>query len=113
MKIRVLMALFLVVFMTLLPVACKSTEVVITPPSPEVLAQEGFAFPEMPRITCEQLKQMMDEGEDIVLVDTRVTLVYDLGHLPEAINIPMEPEELATVKLQTLPTDKLIAFYCD
>ena len=90
-----------------------------TTPSAEELAEQGFALPEIPRITCEELKQMMDRGDDFVLVDTRsVEWGYDLGHLPGAISIPNQPEppyteEWVTMKLEGLPTDKLIIFYCD
>ena len=62
---------------------------------------------------------MMDRGDDFVLVDTRaVEWGYNLGHLPGAISIPNQPEppdteESITMKLEGLPTDKLIIFYCD
>lgn len=97
-----------------------------TPPSAEELAKQGFALPEIPRITCEQLKQMMsvkdpegDGGVDFVLVDARaVEWGYNLGHLPGAISIPNQPEppyteEWITMNLEGLPTDKLIISYCD
>ncbi len=96
-----------------------------TPPSAEELAKQGFALPEIPRITCEELKQMMDRGDDFVLVDTRsAEWGYNLGHLPGAINIqnelvpPALPEDMEEapielMKLMMLPKDKLIIFYCD
>jgi len=90
-----------------------------TPPSAEELAEQGFALPEIPRVTCEELKQMMDRGDDFVLVDTRsAEWGYNLGHLPGAISIPNQPEppyteEWVTMQLEGLPTDKLIIFYCD
>ena len=83
------------------------------PPSEEELREQGFLLPEIPRITCYQLKQMMDRGDDFVLVDVRITLMYDLGHLPNTINIPYEPEESLVAKIQKLPKDRLIVFYCD
>jgi len=90
-----------------------------TPPSAEELAKQGFALPEIPRITCEELKQMMHGGGDFVLVDTRsVEWGYNTGHLPGAISIPNQPEapyteEWVTMQLEGLPRDKLIIFYCD
>jgi len=90
-----------------------------TPPSAEELAEQGFALPEIPRITCEELKQMMDGGGDFVLVDTRsVEWGYNTGHLPGAISIPNQPEppyteEWVTMQLEGLPQDDLIIFYCD
>jgi len=91
----------------------------VAPPSAEDLAAQGFALPEIPRITCEELKQMMDGGDDFVLVDTRsVEWGYNTGHLPGALSIPnqAEPpytEEWVTMQLEGLPTDELIIFYCD
>lgn len=90
-----------------------------TAPSAEELAEEGFALPEIPRITCEELKLMMDEGEDFTLVDSRSKQWgYDMGHLPGAISIPNEPEppyseEWMMSQLQGLPEDELIILYCD
>jgi len=90
-----------------------------TPPSAEELAKQGFALPEIPRITCEELMQMMDGGDDFVLVDTRsAEWGYNAGHLPGAISIPNQPEppyteEWVTTQLEGLATDKLIIFYCD
>jgi len=90
-----------------------------TPPSAEELAEQGFALPEIPRITCEELMQMMDRGDDFVLVDTRsAEWGYNTGHLPGAISIPNQPEppyteEWVTTQLQGLPQDKLIILYCD
>jgi len=90
-----------------------------TPPSAEELAEQGFALPEIPRISCEELKQMMDGGDVFVLVDTRsVEWGYNTGHLPGAISIPNQPEppyteEWVTMQLEGLATDKLIIFYCD
>ena len=90
-----------------------------TPPSAEELAEQGFALPQIPRITCEELKQMMDRADDFVLVDTRsVEWGYNTGHLPGAISIPNQPEppyteDWVTTQLQGLPQDELIIFYCD
>jgi len=90
-----------------------------TPPSAEELAEQGFALPEIPRITCEEVKQMMDGGAGFVLVDARSReWGYDMGHLPGAISIPNQPEapyteEWITTQLEGLAQDKLTVFYCD
>jgi rhodanese-related sulfurtransferase len=90
-----------------------TTQGIPAAPSSEELAAQGFIFPELPRVTSEQLKQMMDDGGPLVLVDTRNSVIFDLGHLPQAINIPFEPEaeQIATF-LTVLPKDRLIIFYC-
>lgn len=113
----------LLILLLLLPIACKGPEVTpleeeVVTPIPEVLAEEGFALPEIPRITCEELKQVMDNGVDFVLVDTRLEFSFKEGRLKGAINIsdtPLPPltEEMITAKLLMLPRDKLIVLYCD
>ncbi len=83
------------------------------PPSPEELAAQGFLLPELPRITCEQLKQMMDNGEPLVVVDTRIELFFNMEHIPQSINITYRPDEENPEGFLTLPKDKPIIFYCD
>lgn len=70
---------------------------------------------EATRITCQELKQLMDEGERLVVVDIRGG-GYDSEHIKGAINIsydpsgdPMERE----MTLTALPADKLMVIYCD
>ena len=83
------------------------------PPSPEELAAQNFVLPELPRITCEQLKQMMDNGEPLVVVDTRLEFFFNMGHLPQSIDIPYQLEDEQTASLLALPKDRPIIFYCD
>lgn len=90
----------------------------IPTPTPEEVVPEEVYLPEIPRITCEELKQAMDEGVGLVLVDTRIDFSFKEEHIPGAINIPDTPlppltEEMITAKLLMLPRDKLIALYCD
>jgi len=83
------------------------------PPSPEELAAQGFLLPELPRITCEQLKQMMDNGESLVVVDTRIEFFFNMGHLPQSVNIIYWSDEENPEGFLTLPKDRPIVFYCD
>jgi rhodanese-related sulfurtransferase len=86
----------------------------LKPPSPEELDKQGFSFPELPRITCEQLKDMIDNKESLILIDTRVTLIYDMGNIPQSINIPIDMEEIDLFdRLLMLPKDKPVIVYCD
>ena len=70
-------------------------------------------------ITCEELKQMMDEGADLVLVDTRLESSYKRDpRIKGAINIPdtaLTPmtEQVIEIKLMELAWEKTIVFYCD
>jgi len=83
------------------------------PPSVEELAAQGFLLPELPRITCEQLKQMIDDGEPLVVVDTRIEFFFNMGHIPQSVNIIYWPDEEEPEGFLTLPEDRPIIFYCD
>ncbi len=65
-----------------------------------------------PSVSAEWLKGQMDQGADMVLVDSRPKRTqYDNGHIPTAISIPdMQFDELQ----DRLPADKekLLVFYC-
>lgn len=82
-------------------------------PSAQELTEEGFILSELPRITAERLKQFMDDGEPLVVIDTRIKFLYDLGHLPESINIPYNPEDAQATSFLLLPKDRFIILYCD
>ncbi len=74
-----------------------------------------LAHPEVPRITAEALKQLLDERADVVIVDTRDRLSYDSGHIPGAIHIPYDPtgdRMTRAMTLAALPPDRLIVLYC-
>lgn len=77
---------------------------------------EKVAFPEIPRISAEEMKKMIDTGADFVRVDVRDSGSYAAGHIKGAINIyynstadPMDRQMM----LLALPMDKLIVTYCD
>lgn len=71
---------------------------------------------DVPRLTCEELKQLLEKKENIVVIDTRKNSAYDSGHIARAVNIyynpagdPMERQ----LMLSALPADRLVVFYCD
>ena len=109
--------LTLLIIPVLIITACNGsseTTGIPTPPSPEELANQGFLLPELPRVTGEQLKQWMDDEEPLVVVDTRIEFMFNQGHLPESVDIPviLDAAQL-TNELLALPKDKKIIFYCD
>ena len=64
----------------------------------------------IPRISVEELKRQMDEGADMVVVDTLYPYWYRKGHIKGAINFPWaEVLREPTV----LPRNKLLVLYCD
>jgi len=78
--------------------------------------KEDVVLPNLPRITAEDLRQMMDKGEDLVVVDTRDSASYAAGHIKGAINIYYNPTADPTERqmmLIALPMEKLIVTYCD
>ena len=90
-----------------------TTTAIPEPPSAEELAQQGFLMPELPRMTCERLKQMIDDGEPLVVVDTRIEFFFNMGHIPQSVNIIYWAEEEEPQGFFTLPKDRPIIFYCD
>jgi len=70
----------------------------------------------MPRITCEALKESIDTGEKIVIIDTRAPSGYRVEHIPGAINIFLNPSGdpfERQLTFMALPADKPLVVYCD
>lgn len=60
-------------------------------------------------ISAAELKQLIESGEDIYLIDVRSPGDYGSGHLPGAVNIPSN--KLST-KTSQIPTDRKVILYC-
>lgn len=105
----VLMALALIV-----PVGCASAPPTTATPGKRLEASKStrpcVPTDNVPRITIEELKKLMDDGADIMVVDTLYPYWYKRGHIKGAINFPWAE----TIKEPTiLPRNKLLALYCD
>jgi hypothetical protein len=59
---------------------------------------------EVPRMSVEKLKERLDNGEAIVVVDSRSKSEYDTKHIAGAISVPENYDEY--------PLDQEIIFYC-
>ena len=77
------------------------------------IASVGFFSPafgqEIERIKADDLKKMIENKSDIVVVDAQPKGAYDLGHIPGAVNFPW------ATKIKTpsiLPRNKLLVLYC-
>ena len=71
--------------------------------------------PEVPRISCEDLRAKIEAKEDIVVVDTRDAMTYEDAHIPTAVNIYYNPVDDPTTRemyLVSLPMSKLVVIYC-
>ncbi len=124
MKTRQIAVAVIVLAASLLVVACGGsktpTSVVVTPPSPEELREDGFAYPDIPRITAEELKIRLDKQEPMIIIDNRSASKFNAGHLRGAFNItdavgspyPGAEDEMDR-QLAALPNDTLKVLYCD
>jgi len=61
------------------------------------------------RVSPEQLKEKLDAGADIVIVDVRGKEDFDEGHIPGAVSIPWEEME---ARYTELPRGKEVITYC-
>jgi rhodanese-related sulfurtransferase len=66
----------------------------------------------VPRISIEELKELIDSGADMVIVDVQPASVYSSCHIKGAISIPWSME-LGEADIAKLPKDKPIITYCD
>jgi rhodanese-related sulfurtransferase len=67
------------------------------------------ALSEVPRIKPQELKEKLDAGEDVIVVDARSRDRYELRHIPGALSIPQyEIEE----RHGELPQEGEIVLYC-
>ncbi|MGA9351893.1 MAG: rhodanese-like domain-containing protein [Anaerolineae bacterium] len=64
---------------------------------------------DVPRVSLEQLKEKLDAGADIVIVDVRSKEDFGEGHIIGAVSIPWEEIE---DRYTELPRDKEIITYC-
>jgi rhodanese-related sulfurtransferase len=61
-------------------------------------------------VAPDELKKMIENKADIVVLDVQPKGAYDIGHVKGAINFPWAQELKGPVKL---PKNKTLVFYCD
>jgi hypothetical protein len=64
---------------------------------------------DVPSVNIEQLKEKVDAGADVVIVDVRSKEEFAEGHIPGAVSIPWE--EIKD-RYSEIPRDKEIITYC-
>lgn len=79
-----LIFVFALLALSALLAACGSSDTEEPPPT---------ELSEIPRISVDDLKEKIDGGESIVLIDTRGASSYDVRHIPGAITEPASYEE--------------------
>ncbi len=71
-------------------------------------SQGSILAAEPEKMLVDQLKSILDDGQDVVVVDVRSAGSYAKGHIPGAISIPSgEIRE----RHEELPKSKTIIFY--
>jgi len=79
-------------------------------------AKDAQPFPQVPRITAEEVERLAKDKGNVVLVDTDDSVAYEAEHIKGAVNIAYDPTVDAREQdqlLSALPGDKLIVFYCN
>lgn len=67
---------------------------------------------DVPRITIQELKEMMDNGIEVVIIDTQPRALYAMGHIKGAISLPWK-SQIALEDVWALQGDIPIVTYCD
>ena len=60
-------------------------------------------------ITATQLKDRLDRGDRVTIIDVRNAADFQLGHLPGSLHVPLANVE---AQIAYLPKTKLIVAYC-
>jgi rhodanese-related sulfurtransferase len=79
-------------------------------------SKDPLPFPQVPRITAEEVEKQIRVKGDVVLVDTDDSESYADEHIKNAVNITYDPTAAprdSDQSLSVLPGDKLIVFYCN
>jgi len=79
-------------------------------------SKETPPYPQVPRITAEEVERLAKDKGNVVLVDTDDPVAYEAEHIKGAVNIAFDPTVDAREQdplLSALPGDKLIVFYCN
>ena len=75
----------------------------VTPADPKQMSDK------VELITVEELKKLMDEGANLVVVDTQDERIFPIKHIKGAINFPWAPVIREPINL---PRAKLLIIYC-
>ena len=67
---------------------------------------------DVPRITIQELKEMMDNGTEVTIIDTQPPAIYAMGHIKGAISLPWK-SQIALEDVWSLASDIPVVIYCD
>ena len=63
-------------------------------------------------ISCDEMKEMLNENKNAILIDVREEDEYNEGHLKDAVNIPYERITQTLETYGTIDFDTSIVVYC-
>jgi rhodanese-related sulfurtransferase len=67
---------------------------------------------DVPRISVQELKKMMDSGKPVTIIDSQPKDVYKEGHIKGAISLPWKAQ-IPLEEVWNIPKDKPVVTYCD
>ncbi len=67
---------------------------------------------DVPRVSLEELKAILEKGQSVVVVDNRPKADFARQHIKGAVSLPWE-KDVSEKAQEILPKDKLIVTYCD
>ena len=81
---------------------------------PQAKAQEEEAKSEIPEITVQELKKLLDHEEEFVLIDVRNPNEYEIAQIPGAVLIPLPDIEQGTglEKVKQLANGQHLIIHC-
>ena len=95
---------------TLLLAACQAAPPAATSTAPE---DKNGTVPttaaDVPRISLQDLRKLLDQGANVTLVDTRSADEYAAGHIPGSLTIPYAEIE---ARYRELSVTSQIVLYC-
>jgi rhodanese-related sulfurtransferase len=104
--------------MRILTAAMAAVALISTSPAARVDRSEGIAAAQIdaPRITQQEFKKLV-ALKKVVIVDTRVEDVFELGHIPGAVRLPLEgrltwPESYEKTVSMLIASKKPVVTYC-
>lgn len=109
---RRLILTILLIAMFLL-VSCQSSSSSSENVTPDTSSATEKSIPvkssQVPRIKLQALKERLDAGENITVVDARSSFSYELEHIPGALSIPLAEIE---ARHDELSKEHKIVLYC-
>jgi len=102
----------MVIAATLSLVGCAGTAGTTAPtPISTPLVEEGVPVTsgQVPRITPQELKALLDADGSVVVIDTRSRASYEQGHIPNATHLPASEVDS---RYQEISKDVKVVLYC-